>query len=139
MPRIKTVHFAIAFVFMIIVTNLIGAIKLKTIPELEDCDKLEELEASLFRDITSKDKMVCVLLYNEDSDLCKKMEYEMRGLLTEKRDVEFYKMDVNNYPDKHHISGVPSLVLYKQGVEKERVLGVVSKSNLKMIMDRIEQ
>lgn len=138
MFRFKTLHFILALILIIIVTNIIGSVKLKGMPEAKENEKLIELDSSSFKNEILKARTTGFLVFNKNSDLCRKLEYRIY-YLDKETNMEFYKIDVENYPFKEQISGTPSLLFYKGGREIKRAMGLIGESNLKLIIKRLEQ
>lgn len=142
MLRIKSLHLVFLFVLMVIATNIMGKSELKKIPDTGISGKsLKQLEATSFSDSISSG-MSCILFYSEESDFCSKMEYNLTSIENEyDRKVRFLKLDIEKNPGKYgkyDISGVPSILFFKDGQEINRVMGVVPSSNLKMIFNRLK-
>lgn len=54
-------------------------------------------------------------------------------LSEEKSDVEFFNVDVDKNPDlamEYRIQGIPALVLFKDGKEADRSIGVIPKDKI---------
>lgn len=84
-----------------------------------------------------------VLFYNNSSNICQKMEYNVNQLAQkEKQGIKFYKINVDKHPRealKYNISGVPNILILKNNQEVDRIMGIASVSNLEMIYNRIAQ
>lgn len=106
-------------------------------PESRGSESLEELSDSIFREVIMKENLTCILVYENDFDLCRKMEYQLYKLSQENTNMCFYKMKIENYPDKHQISGVPNILFFRDREEVKRIMGVVSESNIRMIIKRL--
>ena len=51
----------------------------------------------------------------------------------------FYKMNVDEnpaVPDKYGIRGIPTLILFKGGVEQERIVGAVSREAIAKVVSK---
>lgn len=136
-------HFVFLLIASIILTTAVGDMKLKAMPRITN-------ENSLLIDLTGKvpidsisEEVSFVLFYNDSSDICEKMEYNINQLAQkENQGIKFYKINVDKHPRealKHNISGVPNTLILKNNKEVDRIMGIVSVSNLEMIYDRIIQ
>ena len=138
---IKTWHLVLLLLIVVIGTNIIEMVQINKVEDGSDFFKLEELQADRFH-TTVMSGTSCVLFYSDESDLCKKMESNLGSLKNEtKNKAKFYKLNIEKYPGEYgeyDISGVPSVLIYKDGREVKRVLGVVPSSNLNMIINRVE-
>ena len=50
------------------------------------------------------------------------------------KDIKFYKLDVDESPDiasQYDVMGIPTLILFKDGKEVKRIVGLRSKEDLK--------
>lgn len=127
------------FTVIVSLMSIRGWYDLKSISAHDDAGGLYELQDSSFTNSVSSG-ITCVLFHNEESDLCRKMESNLGRVHNETNsDIRFYKLNYEKYPGKYgkyEISGVPSVLIYKDGQEIERITGIVSVSNLKMILKR---
>lgn len=70
---------------------------------------------------------------------CKAMEPVINQLKNEFANVNFEDCDVTNQSHlatMHGITSVPTMILYKNGVEVHRTSGVQSKQSLKALLER---
>lgn len=54
-------------------------------------------------------------------------------------DTHFYEVDISqdkNLDIQYNISLVPLLIIFKEGKEQQRIMGIVPVSNMEMIRDR---
>lgn len=136
----KTWHFGLLLAILLILTNIIDAMTINSVPQINQ-NNFVEITNRTFNDAVSEG-INFVLFYEEDSNLCNKMEYNLHQLSNREKykDFKFYKLDFSKYPDKYsdyHISGTPCILIYKNGKEVERIMGVVSTSNIEIICNRI--
>jgi len=139
--HIRTWHFALLLAIMFVSTNILGNINIRRIPSHIEETCFVEIDNATFSDAVSSD-ISFILLYKDSSDLCAKMEYNLNRLAEniESGNVSYYKLDIEKYPGKYSrydISGTPSVIIYKEGRELERIMGVVSISNLEIIHNRV--
>ena len=135
--RLQSWHFGVAFVIVLLLTNAIAYIGFGE----EGDNQSEKLKAE--DDIGSETNFV--LFYTEGSKPCKIMErnmYRATKSITDTSSVKFNKIDIIKHPEmyeKYNISGVPSILIFKDGEEINRITGVVSESNLKFIYRRVSK
>lgn len=81
-----------------------------------------------------------ILFGDPNSILCKNMEYKLDILAKEKdKNISFYIVDIESEKSivyKYHISGIPSILIFKDGKEYKRIFGIVPLDNLRMIYER---
>ena len=138
---IKTWHFALLFVILFTLTNILEATSMKSMPESLYDNKSIELDNSSISEVISSSQYSVILFYSKDCDLCKKMEDNLSQVM-HKHQETYYKLNIDDYSDvtdHFMISGTPTISIYKDGKEINRILGVVSVSNLEMIYERIER
>lgn len=133
--HIKTWHLGIAFVALVLLTNFIAHRELNT--EIN-----KEFHLADLNDVTIKNTEIgtnYILFYTEDSKPCNIMEQNLRHIeqtIADTTSTKFLKADINKYPElynNHKITGVPCVLILKDGKETNRIVGVVSTSNLKFI------
>lgn len=131
-------HFGLLFVTLLVLTNILDAMTINNTPKVQDSNFVE-LSDKTFEDAIASSEVCFILFYKKDCPLCDKMEYNLNEL-SEKQNIKFYKLDFEEYPKKYndyHISGTPTVSIYKNGKEVERIMGVVPVSNLEIINNRI--
>ncbi|MDH6309593.1 thioredoxin 1 [Dysgonomonas sp. PFB1-18] len=137
--RFKTWHFILLFAIMFVSTSILANIKIGTIPPKVENSHCIEISDKTFSDAISSN-ISFVLLYKDDSDLCKKMEYNLNILSAKKEgSAGYYKLNIEKYPgrySKYNISGTPSILVFRDGKEIERIMGVVPVENLEIIYNR---
>lgn len=136
--RLKAWHFGFILLSFFILTNIIGTISLNAMPAAGDNSSLMDLDG--VDDVN--DEIDFILFYDDGAENCKKMEYNLDQLAqgNQASNVGFFKINVNEYPDvalRYNVSGVPCTLILSEGKESKRIMGIVSQSNLEMILDRI--
>lgn len=140
--QFKTWHFGLLFIALLALTNLLDAMPINTTSKIQ-YSSFVELNDNTFEAASLSSEICFVLFYKENCKFCDKMEDNLNEL--EKKSgikTKFYKLDFEKYPKKYneyHLSGTPTVSIYKNGKEIERIVGVVPVSNLEMIYNRIKK
>lgn len=86
--------------------------------------------------------ITCVFFYREDSELCRRMRYNIERLDVETlHGIAFYAINVEENPEcfyRYNVSGIPNLLIFNGDVEEKRVMGVVPTRNLEKIINRVK-
>lgn len=133
--RLRQWHFGAAFAGLIALTNTMAYIGM-------------EKETNKKSTITEADNEAAtgtnfVLFYADNSKPSNIMEQNMHNSaqsLGGLSSIKFNKINLTKHPElleKHQISGVPSILIFKDGEEIKRITGVVSESNLRFIYRKI--
>lgn len=140
--RFKAWHFMLLLVMLFVVTTITAKVQLKS-------DNSIELELCIteVKDQTFEENILSgvnfVLFYSDGEKSSDQMEYNLGRLAEDKcNEASFYKLnaDMNtDLGDKYKLSGTPTILIFKDGVEMKRVMGVVPISNLRMIYNRISE
>lgn len=136
---LKTWHFLLVFVILVVSSNIIWGNVIDAPPMQDGNSSLVELDNKKFS--ASVDSGTCfVLFYTNESDICYKMEQNLNELAkTSNEDTRFFKLNIEEYPGdygKYMISGTPTVLIFKDGQEIDRIMGLVPISNLLMIYKR---
>lgn len=138
--RFKTWHFGLLLLVLLIFTNILGPMTVKSIPNKATDSCFIELRDNTFQEAISSG-INFVLIYKKDSDLCDKLEYNFCQLpVIKEKNINFYKLDIEKYPGRYSsqsISAAPTVLIYRDGKEIERIMGVIPKSNLEIIYNRV--
>lgn len=110
----------------------------ESFPKKSECC-LSELDHTSFHDSIANG--VCfVLFYVDNSNACDKEMFHLNQIARKNgQKASFFKVNVEKYPkcgSYCNISGVPSVLIFKDGKEQRRILGVVSKRNIEIIYNR---
>lgn len=94
---------------------------------------VNEINSNNFKEKTSKGK---VLIKYEASWCapCRAIAPIIEEVSEELKDITFYKLDVDKNGDiaqQYEIRGIPTLILFQDGKEIKRIVGVNSKEDLK--------
>ncbi len=138
--EIKTWHILVVILLFTVFTNVLGDRELKRTPLTQVDDCLIELNNETFTDSISS-RQCFVLFYIEDSDLCDKMEQNLNQIAKDRQDeMSFFKLNLDKYPthnEKYNISGVPNTLVFNNGEEIKRIMGIVPVYNLEMIYNKV--
>lgn len=137
--RIKPIYFIVAFAILVSACYFIGERQL-----FKDQIPVNNLHLIFVapNDISDSisDKTCAVFFYIPNSDICKNMEYKLNSLdINKGKYIPIYAINMDKettIADKYNISGVPCILLFKNGQEYKRIMGVVSAYNLRMIYER---
>lgn len=137
--RLRTWHFVLAFLILVIFINVIGKVDFNDTPEIKN-SYLIELENHSFSDSISNNGICYVLFYTENSKFCNKMEHNINQIKEDINGARLYKVNIDNninHGMSQNVLSVPTILIYKDGQEVDRIMGLVPVSNLKMINKRI--
>lgn len=136
--KIGPKHLGAAFIVLFLLTNIIAHTMLSK--EISNECLLTDIESTEIDEIDKGTDFI--LLYAEDSKPCKIMEHNLWKIkqdIADSNTARFHKMNIAKHPDlynKYNISGVPCILILKDGEEDKRIVGVVSESNLKFIYNK---
>ena len=135
---LKTWHFLLVFVILGISSNIIWSNESENKTFAVGGASLVEINGQMFSDSTAGN--TCFVLFYTDSGMCYKMEENLNHLNnTEEVNTRFFKLNIKDYPGeygRYNISGTPTTIIFKDGLEVDRIMGVVPLSNLLMIYKR---
>lgn len=97
-----------------------------------------ETDAEYVNKVSEQKGLVVVDFYAQWCGPCKKFSSRYQKLSEEFTDVKFYKVDVeveelSNVVKEEQISAMPTFVVYKDGLEVGRVVGVDENKLVKLI------
>lgn len=138
--RIKDIHFIILIIVFTMILYIIGNIHLSVSRSSTTKDILIELNETNLSDSINQNDICFVFFYTPDSKSSNNMLNKLSKLSTNPAyKMKIYKIDTNKYSQvsyKHNISGTPSVLIFKNGKEDNRILGIIPLSNLEMIYKR---
>jgi len=94
---------------------------------------VEEINSSNFKQKISEGKSV-VDFWAEWCGPCKILAPTFEELSNEVKDINFYKLNVDESSDiaaQNEVQGIPTLIVFENGKEIRRIVGVKSKEDLK--------
>jgi len=102
-------------------------------------DCLSELDNRVFMDSISS-RMCFVLFYAENSKLCDRVLTDLNQVAEKnEKGISFFKVNVDKYPeccDGYAVYGIPSVIIFHEGEEINRIMGVVPKRNYELIYNK---
>lgn len=138
--RLKPWHFVFTIILFTIFLYIVGDKQIME-PVFDHSERLNSLEGrNCLEGLAATTSFV--LFTRNESDLCRLMESNFSRMInsTEKNEnVSFYRIETDSCPDacvKYGISGIPTILILKNGKEEKRIMGIVSVSNLSMIYRR---
>ncbi|MBI4470865.1 MAG: thioredoxin [Acidobacteria bacterium] len=95
---------------------------------------IEVTDASFESEVLSSNTPVLVDFWAVWCAPCKMLAPTVEAVATDKSgSLKVAKLNVDDNPStaaRYSIKGIPTLILYKEGQEKERIVGVTSKENI---------
>lgn len=137
--KAKDSHFIVLITLLTIFIYIYGRADMRGQSPDHIASCLSELDDHSFKDSISSG--ICfVLFYMENSQPCAKEIFLLNQIAKESsQTASFFKIDVEKYPkcsDNYKVSGAPSILIFDNGKEKRRIMGVVSLRNIEIIYDR---
>ncbi len=129
-----TTTIIILVLFLIIAAYLYAINKIRKTPMADNHESIIELDEKNF-DATLKNKTILVDFWAAWCMPCKMLAPVLNELAAElPKDKYIGKVDVEKYPNlsnRFKIRGIPTMILFKNGKEVERIVGVKTKATLK--------
>lgn len=94
---------------------------------------MEKLNENTFKSFTEKDKVI-VDFWAEWCGPCKNLAPIYKELSEEMEDVHFGKVNVDDHGEvaqEKSVRGIPTMVLFEDGEEVDRIVGFVPKDQLR--------
>ena len=94
----------------------------------------ETTDSNFDTEVLGSEKVTLVDFWAEWCAPCRQLTPRLESVAEELNgQVNFYKLNVDDNPatpDKYGVRGIPTLILFKEGKEEERIVGLVSKEAL---------
>lgn len=135
--KIRKTHFLTVFVILTFWLYLIGYFRSQV--HIVTQNDIPEIGEIFFADSLDRQALCFILFYVNNSNICDKMNRNLEELQNRTNDLCTYKINIAHHPGlayKYNISGVPSVLIFRNGLEDKRIMGVVSYSNVEMIYKR---
>jgi len=95
---------------------------------------LKAYEGQDFKEVVGQDGFVLVDFYATWCGPCKMLMPQIEALSEDQKDIPMFKVDIDQYralaKETYSITSVPTLVLFKDGVEVARQSGFAPKENI---------
>ncbi len=92
-------------------------------------------------EVLKSEKIVLVDFYTNWCSSCQKLSPVLEEMAKERKDIKIVKIDADTEPDlikKYEIQGYPTVVLIKDGEEKDRILGYMEKQEIEEKIESIQ-
>lgn len=134
--KLKAWHFVVALFSFTIILIIMKKTGLEEKADDSPDNYLVELDDNTISDaFVTQDSYV--LFYTNDSGFCDKMKSNLNRFAEKKQNkATCFAVNLDEFPQQYkqfNISGVPSILVFKDGKEIKRILGVVPESNLEKI------
>ncbi|MDR0427486.1 MAG: thioredoxin family protein [Dysgonamonadaceae bacterium] len=128
--RISPWHFVTAIITFYFLTNVMYELLNK-----EEVITQENYILKPMEEIQSN--RLSFVLVHDESSICNKMKNNMESLASEScDDADFFEVDANqntDFLDQYNVSGLPNILVFNDGRECMRLMGLISLENLKTI------
>jgi thioredoxin 1 len=91
------------------------------------------LNDGTFNEAISADKPILVDFWAEWCGPCRVIEPVLKEMATESDKITFGKLNIDHHPmpaANNDVMSIPTLILFKDGVEKKRIVGAAPKHRL---------
>ncbi|MDR1500834.1 MAG: thioredoxin family protein [Prevotella sp.] len=135
--QFKEIHFVILIIVLTCVLYFLGNLSQKEYKAVND--RIPEINETFFTDSLNKEALCFILFYIDGSGICNEMKDNLEKLRINTKDLHIYKINAEEYPNlayKYNISGVPNILIFRNGIEDKRIMGLVTYSNIEMIYRR---
>lgn len=98
---------------------------------------VKEIKENEFKEVISSNKKVVVDCFATWCGPCMMLAPIVEAISEEKKDVSFYKLDVDDckvIPREYGIMSIPALLVFEDGELKQTIVGLRSKSELEKMI-----
>ncbi|HUF18251.1 MAG TPA: thioredoxin [Thermoanaerobaculia bacterium] len=92
-----------------------------------------------FRDVIGQSKRVLVDFWAPWCGPCRQIAPVIEALAGDRPDVVFAKLNVDENPEtaaRYKVSGIPTLVLFRDGLEVDRIVGAAGRPRIEQTIDQ---
>ena len=129
---ITTIFFIIGMILLSIYLNNRNNVEISN-EEESTMEIMKVTSANFEEEVLKSDKTVLIDFYADWCGPCKMYSPIVEAVAEENEDIKVVKIDVDNAQDlamKYQVMSIPTTVVIKDGKEVNRVVGMVSKSDL---------
>lgn len=129
---ITTIFFVIGMILLSIYLNNRNKVEISN-EEESTMEIMKVTSANFEEEVLNSDKTVLIDFYADWCGPCKMFSPIVESVAQENEDIKVVKIDVDNAQDlamKYQVMSIPTTVIIKDGKEVNRVVGMVSKSDL---------
>ena len=129
---ITTVFFIAGMIILSIYLNNRDKVEISK-EEESTMEIMKVTSANFEEEVLNSDKTVLIDFYADWCGPCKMFSPIVESVAQENEDIKVVKIDVDNAQDlamKYQVMSIPTTVIIKDGKEVNRVVGMVSKSDL---------
>ena len=129
---ISTLFFVIGMIILSIYLNNVNKVEISN-EEESTMEIMKVTSANFEEEVLNSDKTVLIDFYADWCGPCKMFSPIVESVAQENEDIKVVKIDVDNAQDlaiKYQVMSIPTTVVIKDGKEVNRVVGMVSKSDL---------
>lgn len=104
--------------------------------------KAEDITDYSFSDIINQSNLVVVDFWASWCGVCRKFESIIETTADEMTNIKFVKMEVDKSPvtaEKYSVTGLPTVLIFKNGELVERITSAIPKSKLIEIVNKYEK
>ena len=129
---VATVFFVVGMIILSIYLNNRNKVEISN-EEESAMEVMKVTSANFEEEVLNSDKTVLIDFYADWCGPCKAYSPIVESVASENEDIKVVKIDVDNAQDiaiKYQVMSIPTTVVIKNGQEVNRVVGMVSKSDL---------
>jgi thioredoxin 1 len=100
---------------------------------------MEEINSKQFQEILKKEKLIVLDCYADWCMPCKIFAPILEKVSKDYADIKFFKMNVDansEFAEKLGIMSIPTVIMFKDGKEVDRIIGLISEQQLRAWIDK---